>query len=288
MLYNEKIEYCSAEKLHHNFCCKVFSVIPDNKSELISRKNLKYFFDKIDEISEVIKEYNSMVKKEYISEENIPIKVKIYEIHLICSSIYDIKGIHIDTIRHLMNVKDYSGHICARLRNDCRYEPFLSNESIEIISMAGFMHDISKLIIEPNFLYGGKKFNEEDKKFMYARPLISNIMLDYIKLKNKHLKKYIAAIKTYVIEHHENMDGTGYPNNKIGDEISLGGKIIRVADTFDAMTDKNRKYKDPLDQNIAIAEIFLKDNHYDKNIALALSLLLDVSDNINNIIKHNF
>ncbi|MEZ7821214.1 MAG: HD domain-containing phosphohydrolase, partial [Patescibacteria group bacterium] len=68
--------------------------------------------------------------------------------------------------------------------------------------------------------------------------------------------------------HHENVDGSGYPLGLTGGEISLGGLIIRIADSYDALIAINRKYKKPFSPEDAIKEIASKvDVMYDRNIA---------------------
>lgn len=63
-----------------------------------------------------------------------------------------------------------------------------------------------------------------------------------------------SEIAKYVLEHHERWDGTGYPKGLKGEEISLFGRIIAVADAFDAMT-REREYKKVLNSEEAIEEI---------------------------------
>lgn len=103
----------------------------------------------------------------------------------------------------------------------------------------------------------------------------------------KYLSDISQPIKEAVLSHHERLDGSGYPNGLIGDEISLYAKIIAIADVYDAMT-QNRVYKKrvtPFETfetfksfgigifDIAILNIFLK------NIAVHYTGLNVVFDN---------
>jgi HD-GYP domain-containing protein (c-di-GMP phosphodiesterase class II) len=63
-----------------------------------------------------------------------------------------------------------------------------------------------------------------------------------------------------VLQHHERFDGKGYPDNLSGDTISLGARILAVADTFDAMT-SDRPYRAGMDELHAINEIRNQSGH---------------------------
>jgi HD-GYP domain-containing protein (c-di-GMP phosphodiesterase class II) len=64
----------------------------------------------------------------------------------------------------------------------------------------------------------------------------------------------MEMIRRAVYEHHERMDGTGYPRGLKGDEISIAARIIAVADSFDAMT-ASRPYKERMDGKTAVEDI---------------------------------
>ncbi|HEY2542135.1 MAG TPA: HD domain-containing phosphohydrolase, partial [Gaiellaceae bacterium] len=64
----------------------------------------------------------------------------------------------------------------------------------------------------------------------------------------------IAPIDEWILHHHENWDGTGYPDRLAGEEIPLGARIIRVADAFEAMT-ANRPYRDAQSVEYALTEL---------------------------------
>ncbi len=73
--------------------------------------------------------------------------------------------------------------------------------------------------------------------------------------------------KVIAISHHEKWDGSGYPKGLKGKNISIGGKIVAVADAFDAMTSK-RPYKDPFsaEKSFKIIEE-ARGKHFDPEIA---------------------
>ena len=79
---------------------------------------------------------------------------------------------------------------------------------------------------------------------------------------------YLKNVSIYAGTHHEKLDGSGYPRGLKGDEIPLGGRIIALADVFEALTSHDRPYKTPkkLSEAIKIMSFMVKDNHLDKDL----------------------
>ena len=112
----------------------------------------------------------------------------------------------------------------------------LDEKDAEILKQASPMHDIGKVAIPDNILNKPGRFEPHERKIMDT-----HVTLGYDMLKNssRPLLK-IAAIVAY--EHHEKWDGTGYPNNKKGEDIHIYGRITAIADVFDALG-SDRVYK---------------------------------------------
>jgi putative two-component system response regulator len=66
--------------------------------------------------------------------------------------------------------------------------------------------------------------------------------------------RYIERAVDFVADHHEHWDGTGYPNEKKGEDISVGGRILCAADAFDAMTSK-RAWREPMAPEDAVEHL---------------------------------
>lgn len=89
-----------------------------------------------------------------------------------------------------------------------------------------------------------------------------NILMNIQWTKDLELVPYIAS------EHHEKLDGTGYPLGKKGDELSLRAKILAIADIYDALTAKDRPYKPamPIEKALSIIKEEADFNHLDKRL----------------------
>jgi diguanylate cyclase (GGDEF)-like protein len=121
----------------------------------------------------------------------------------------------------------------------------LDNEAIELTRLAGSLHDLGKLAIPEEILRKPGPLNEAERLVLERHPQIGYRMLDSLG---------VEPVATWVLHHHERWDGAGYPDQKAGDEIPLGARILFVADAYDAMT-TDRVYRGRLSHDRAIAEL---------------------------------
>jgi diguanylate cyclase (GGDEF)-like protein len=121
----------------------------------------------------------------------------------------------------------------------------LDSESIELTRLAGSLHDLGKLAIPEEILRKPGPLNEAERLVLERHPQIGYRMLDSLG---------VEPVATWVLHHHERWDGHGYPEQKAGDDIPLGARILFVADAYDAMT-TDRVYRGRLSHDRAIAEL---------------------------------
>ncbi|RKX71382.1 hypothetical protein DRP53_01735 [candidate division WOR-3 bacterium] len=122
----------------------------------------------------------------------------------------------------------------------------LSEDRIDGIRVAGMLHDIGKIYIAAEILNKPIKLNEIEMRLVKE-----HCRAGYEILKNIDFSWPVAEI---VYQHHERLDGSGYPRGLKGDEIMLEARILAVADVVEAMT-SHRPYRGPLDLNDALQEI---------------------------------
>ncbi|MBE0534705.1 MAG: HD domain-containing protein [Phycisphaerae bacterium] len=122
----------------------------------------------------------------------------------------------------------------------------LEEEEIHRIYLAGLLHDVGKIGVNEAVLQKKGKLTDDELARIKAHPQIGASILSEI--------KQMREIVPGVLCHHERVDGKGYPKGLTGDQIPLIGKIISLADAFDAMTSK-RVYREALSIKRAIAEI---------------------------------
>jgi HD-GYP domain-containing protein (c-di-GMP phosphodiesterase class II) len=143
---------------------------------------------------------------------------------------------------HSERVAFISRWIAERLAEE---EP-LDEEQIHRIYLAGLLHDIGKIGIDEAVLRKKGKLNEQELECIRKHPSIGAGILREI--------KQMHDIVPGVLYHHERIDGKGYPCGLVGEQIPLIGKIVGLADGFDAMTSK-RTYRDARTVEQALAEI---------------------------------
>lgn len=141
---------------------------------------------------------------------------------------------------HSTRVAEYSLHIADKLS--------LPPQQREAIQMAGLLHDIGKIGIKEEILLKRGSLSPEEFQLIREHPLISIKILEPL--------EFSAPIIHAIRQHHERWDGRGYPDGLKGDKISLEGRIISVADAYDAMT-SSRPYRLALDQERVTQELKL-------------------------------
>lgn len=122
----------------------------------------------------------------------------------------------------------------------------LTEEQLHRIYLSGLLHDIGKIGVDESVLRKKGKLTDQERDCIKTHPSIGAGILNEI--------KQMRDIVPGILSHHERIDGKGYPNGLIGDEIPLMSKIIGLADSFDAMT-SDRVYRPAMTVEEAIEEI---------------------------------
>jgi response regulator RpfG family c-di-GMP phosphodiesterase len=119
------------------------------------------------------------------------------------------------------------------------------NEEVEGIAIAGYLHDIGKLVVDIEIINSPNRINAKDSKQLSRHPAAGYQILAPI-------QHPYADIPLMARNHHERIDGRGYPDGLRGDEIPAGAKIVALADSFDAMTtDRPYRTRRPLEDVFA-------------------------------------
>lgn len=141
------------------------------------------------------------------------------------------------THSHIQRVKEYSLKMAMKLH--------LSKDITENIVYASLFHDIGKMNIPDDVL------NKPSSLSNIEFSIVKNHPKDGVDIVSGTFYKKIAAM---IEQHHEKVDGTGYPAGLKGEEIHIGARIISVADSYDAMT-TDRPYRKALTNEEAATEL---------------------------------
>ncbi|MFH1562483.1 MAG: HD domain-containing phosphohydrolase [Nitrospirota bacterium] len=139
---------------------------------------------------------------------------------------------------HCENVAHYAVVIANRLG--------LSETNVREIYLAGLFHDIGKIGVSENILLKPGALTLEEFNDMKKHPSISVKILSPI--------DFSGEIISTVHQHHERIDGKGYPNGIPGKDITVDARIIEIADAYEAMT-SDRPYRKALSKSNAIMEL---------------------------------
>ncbi len=132
-------------------------------------------------------------------------------------------------------------------------------QQIEGIQAAGLMHDIGKMAVPAEILSKPSALTDMEMSLIQSHPRVA-----YDILKSVTFPWPVAQI---VLQHHERIDGTGYPQGLRGDEILIEARVLAVADTVEAMA-SHRPYRAALGIDAALKEIEAhRGSHYDPEIA---------------------
>jgi HD-GYP domain-containing protein (c-di-GMP phosphodiesterase class II) len=121
-----------------------------------------------------------------------------------------------------------------------------TNDRVDSIRIAATIHDIGKISVPAEILSKPTKLRSVELEMIKGHPLAGyNILKDI---------DFPWPIARMVLEHHERIDGSGYPNGLTGDEILIESKIIAVADVVEAIA-SHRPYRPALGIHVALEEI---------------------------------
>jgi len=158
-----------------------------------------------------------------------------------------------ETGQHLLRMKEYCKVIAERLRIFPKYQTIINDKFIEILYEASPLHDIGKVGIPDSILLQKGKLSKEDFEIMKTHVLIGAKTLREVELQfpgNEFIRAGIGIVEG----HHEHWDGSGYPKGISGEEIPFMGRIVTLADVYDAITSK-RVYKEPIHHDICFKMI---------------------------------
>ena len=139
---------------------------------------------------------------------------------------------------HLDRVSQYSVRTAQKLG--------LDEQTIKDIKDAAELHDIGKIGISDDILKKDSSLNEGEIRVMHKHPIIGEAIIKPV--------RRLSNLCDIVRHHHEWLDGSGYPDGLVGDEISIGAKILCIVDAFDAMT-TDRPYRKALSIEAAKDEL---------------------------------
>ena len=200
-------------------------------------------------------------------------------------TVAELKNAVLKTMSELVEIRDNTtgGHIdrtqsYLRVLIDALYQQELYKDIVdtwdmELIFQSAQLHDVGKIAINDEILRKAGRLSEEEfleikKHTTFGEQVIERIM------ENTKEKEFLESAKIFAASHHEKWNGTGYPRGLRGEEIPLQGRLLAIADVYDALVSVDRPYKEAHSHEEAVKIIIeSKGSHFEpKLVELFLSV----------------
>ncbi|MFH2035769.1 MAG: HD domain-containing phosphohydrolase [Candidatus Zixiibacteriota bacterium] len=170
-----------------------------------------------------------------------------------------------NTFHNLLKVMSYDYYIYTHSVNVCTFSLALAKyigiknaRELNLIGTGALLHDVGKTSVPDKILNKRGPLNEEEMNIIRKHPQWGADILGstaIIMIDSNHP----------VLQHHERIDGSGYPNGSLNNDIHLYSRIVMIADVFDAMTTR-RVYKSAKDTFWALKEMYKYKETFDKKL----------------------
>lgn len=210
------------------------------------------------------------LKNNEIEEQNLEISIYAQNAELARDEAYEayhnLNTNYLSTVKSLaksIEAKDkYTGGHCERVNkiaNAIGVALSLTTKELIILEYAAILHDIGKIGIPSNIINKEGKLTDEEFNLIKQHPTIGyNILKDV---------NFLSKSREIIIQHHERLDGKGYPEGLDNLKINKLAKILSVADSYDAMTSARPYRKEPLTKEQAIEQLLkYKGTQFDEEI----------------------
>jgi len=166
-----------------------------------------------------------------------------------------------DTGAHIERIGRFSAAIARQLN--------LENSEVENMLYAAPMHDVGKIAVPDRILLKSSSLDSDEWEIMRRHTTIGAEIL------HGSDAEFIRLAEVIALTHHEKWDGSGYPRGLTGSQIPLAGRIVAIADVFDALTSA-RPYKEPFSVTASL-DIVRKERgvHFDPDVIDAFFAVQD-------------
>ena len=142
---------------------------------------------------------------------------------------------------HLERMREYSRLLAEDLCNWPEYSAAVDGDFVQLLYLTSPLHDIGKVGLPDSVLLKPGRLTQSEFEVMKQHTLIGGQMLGTV-AETRPEAVFLTLAQEIALSHHERYDGSGYPHGLRGNEIPLSGRIVAVADVYDALTSK-RIYK---------------------------------------------
>jgi putative two-component system response regulator len=173
-----------------------------------------------------------------------------------------------DTGTHLERMREYSRILADELSRWPEYSSVIDGDYVQLIYLTSPLHDIGKVGIPDSVLLKPGKLTPQEFELMKQHTFIGGNTLRAV-AEGSPTAQFLVMAQDIAMTHHERFDGSGYPYGLAGGEIPLCGRIVALADVYDAMRSK-RVYKEAMNHETARDTIVAETGkHFDPDVMQA-------------------
>ena len=173
-----------------------------------------------------------------------------------------------ETGEHLERMREYCQVLASELSKTAKYGKIINGDFIETLYRTSPLHDIGKVGVPDGILQKPGPLTKDEFDIMKTHARLGAETLNAAIAQNPEAG-FLRMARDIALTHHEKYDGSGYPQGLAGEDIPLPGRIVAVADAYDALTTK-RVYKASCSHERA-SEIIIQDSgsHFDPDVVTA-------------------
>lgn len=243
---------------------------------------------RIDFMGEFAEAFNSMVvqlkeRQDKLTDWNLNLQEKVKEKTKVVVELQNailqtmsglIDGRDVVTGGHIERTQEYLKVLLEAITKAERYKDEVSTWEMDFVLPSAQLHDVGKISIEDSILKKPERLTPEEFEKIKLHTTFGAEVIEKIKKKTTD-HTFLDYAHIFIISHHEKWDGSGYPNGLKGEDIPLLGRILAIADVYDALVSE-RPYKVPFSHEKAV-EIIKSDSgkHFDPDL---VELFLSVED----------
>ena len=186
------------------------------------------------------------------------------------------------TGNHIERTQSYLRILINALKESDIHKEEIASWDIDLLLQSAQLHDIGKISIDDNILRKPDKLTPEEFEKIKEHTVVGQKIIEGIESKTSN-QAFLEQAKTLAFSHHEKWDGSGYPCALKGESIPLQGRLMAIADVYDALI-SDRPYKKAMTHKQAVK--IIKDEsgtHFDPAL---VELFLSVEDDFNRVSKN--
>jgi putative two-component system response regulator len=192
----------------------------------------------------------------------------------------DTTGGHIERTTHYLNI------LLNAMAKQGIHKEEISKWNLDLMLRSAQLHDVGKIMIKDNILQKPGKLTYEEFEEIKKHAIFGEEVIEKIK-KNTTEQSFLEQAGIFAATHHEKWDGSGYPRGLKGEEIPLQGRLMAIADVYDALV-SDRPYKKAFSHEKAVKIILDgKGEHFDPDLVDLFVKIFDEFNEIANFFRHD-